>query len=142
MMMKGRFFWKGWLVLSLLGLFALSVYLSSDNREENYLESVKETLQSIQDKARILEGIDAGEDTDSLLAVYDEIIGLAEGALKLTPPTVMESFHEIFRAYMEGTREGYTLIREGTAQGDFSKVSQGVELLSSLDGTFLQGLTQ
>ena len=86
MMMKGRFFWKGWLVLSLLGLFALSVYLSSDNREENYLESVKETLQSIQDKARILEGIDAGEDTDSLLAVYDEIIGLSEGALKLTPP--------------------------------------------------------
>ena len=43
---------------------------------------------------------------------------------------------------MEGTREGYTLIRAGTAQGDFSKVSQGVELLSSLDGTFLQGLTQ
>lgn len=142
MMIKGRFFWKGWLVLSLLGLFALSVYLSSDTREENYLESVREALHSIQDKARVLEGIDAAADTESLLAVYDEIILISEGALKLTPPTAMEAFDKTFKAYMAGTRDGYTLIRAGTAQGDFGKVSQGVELLSRLDGTFLQGLTK
>lgn len=103
----------------------------------NYEDEVKAALSGIEAVSKELVEIDVNEDGKALLKAYDKIIGIADDALKLQAPDTWKDFDVSFKSYMEGTREGYTLIRIGTDTDDVEKIAEGIKILSGLDDSFV-----
>lgn len=130
-------------VAALALAIALVLSLAAGIRQkdtDSYEAHVREAVLSIEEVSTELQGIDVDQDGKALLKAYDKIIDIANDALSLNPPEGKEEFDALFKAYMKGTQEGYTLIREGTAGGNVQKIADGIKILSALDSGFMAAL--
>ena len=125
-------------IIVVLGLLTATFSYSLRHKSNlTYEDEVKAALSGIESVSKELEEIDVNKDSKALLTAYDKIIKLADDALELDAPDTWKDFDVSFKAYMEGTKEGYLLIRIGTDTDDVEKIAEGIKILSGLDDSFV-----
>ncbi len=126
--------------LAIISLILFSI-IFMDSDEEQYIASVKSTINEIKSYSLDIENIDLNKNPEQLIATYEKIIKTARDGVIINPPSTMIKFNNQFNDYLKTTISGYSMLIEGTNSKDLEMIKQGVNILSKLDDSFLKQIT-